>query len=101
MSFTRIAWAWPKTDFDPICPHCNDIAPIGKTGYGYGSDKDKVFDHRWCMVHAFESNTYQKKQDWIDACVEHGRKLALPSPTTRVIARRVKRVVLKEKSVSR
>jgi len=85
-------WGWPETDVQPICPRCKDTAPVATMGLA-GPDYHDITDHRWCLIHGFEDNQFQSKQEWIDACVAEGRKRVCP---TKVIARGVKRKVLLE-----
>jgi hypothetical protein len=84
--------AWPPVNWQPYCPMCNDTAPIATLGY-LGENYADVTDHRWCLIHGFEQNKFQTKQEWIDQCVEMGRQKA---GETKVKAKKVVRKVLLE-----
>ena len=93
--------AWPPVNWQPVCPQCGDTAPIATRGL-LGENYADVTDHRWCLIHGFEANAFQTKQEWIDQSVEYGRKLAgIPAGVetnveTKVKGKKVVRKVLLE-----
>jgi hypothetical protein len=76
--------AWPETNIQPICPQCGDTAPVATRGL-LGENYADVTDHRWCLIHGFEANAFQTKQEWIDQCVAYGKKLAKPKKVVRKV----------------